>query len=38
MEAAKDEWRSGRMTLPPGDDREFIPLPDEPMPRPTDPV
>jgi hypothetical protein len=29
MEAAKADWRAGRMKLPPGDDREFIPLPDE---------
>ncbi|HWE07600.1 MAG TPA: hypothetical protein VG274_12885 [Rhizomicrobium sp.] len=38
MEAAKAEWRAGRMELPPGDDHEFIPLPDEPLPHPTDPV
>ena len=30
MEAAKADWRAGRMKLPPGDDREFIPLPQEP--------
>lgn len=30
MEAAKADWRAGRMKLPPGDDTEFIPLPDEP--------
>jgi redox-sensitive bicupin YhaK (pirin superfamily) len=38
MEAAKAEWRAGRMKLPPGDNQEFIPLPDEPLPHPTDPV
>jgi hypothetical protein len=32
MEAAKADWRAGRMKLPPGDDREFIPLPEEPAP------
>lgn len=30
MEAAKADWRAGRMKLPPGDDEEFIPLPEEP--------
>ncbi len=25
---AGDDWRAGRMPLPPGDDREFIPLPE----------
>ncbi len=30
MEAAKADWRAGRMKLPPGDGREFIPLPEEP--------
>jgi redox-sensitive bicupin YhaK (pirin superfamily) len=38
MEAAKADWRAGRMKLPPGDDREFIPLPEEPVPPPTNPV
>lgn len=32
MEAAKADWQAGRMKLPPGDDREFIPLPEEPAP------
>ncbi|HEX4160278.1 MAG TPA: pirin family protein [Rhizomicrobium sp.] len=36
MEAAKADWRAGRMKLPPGDDQEFIPLPDDPPP--TDPM
>ena len=38
MEAAKADWREGRMKLPDGDDQEFIPLPEEPVPGPTDPV
>jgi hypothetical protein len=32
MEQAKADWREGRMKLPDGDDEEFIPLPDEPLP------
>jgi redox-sensitive bicupin YhaK (pirin superfamily) len=28
IEAAKDDWRAGRFPLVPGDDQEFIPLPD----------
>jgi redox-sensitive bicupin YhaK (pirin superfamily) len=27
---AKDDWRAGRFPLPPGDDQEFIPLPEVP--------
>jgi redox-sensitive bicupin YhaK (pirin superfamily) len=27
LEQAKADWRAGRMPLPVGDDREFIPLP-----------
>jgi len=42
MEAAKADWKAGRMKLPAGDDEEFIPLPEEPAaappPLPTDPV
>ena len=40
IEQAKADWQSGRMPLPPEDDREFIPLPDEPPPsaEPTHPV
>ena len=35
IEQAKADWRAGRMPLPPGDDREFIPLPaDSPPPEP----
>jgi len=28
---AKDDWKAGRMPLPPGDDQEFIPLPEKPI-------
>ena len=48
IDAAKADWKAGRMALPHEDDLEFIPLPDEPAspartegpvePRPTDPV
>jgi len=27
----KDDWKAGRMPLPPGDDQEFIPLPEKPI-------
>jgi redox-sensitive bicupin YhaK (pirin superfamily) len=30
IEQAKADWRAGRMQLPRNDDREFIPLPEEP--------
>jgi redox-sensitive bicupin YhaK (pirin superfamily) len=30
IEEAKRDWRAGRMKLPVGDDKEFIPLPEEP--------
>lgn len=29
MDAAKADWKAGRMKLPEGDDHEFIPLPDD---------
>jgi redox-sensitive bicupin YhaK (pirin superfamily) len=34
IEEAKADWAAlgGRFTLPPGDDQEFIPLPDGPKP------
>jgi redox-sensitive bicupin YhaK (pirin superfamily) len=32
IEQAKADWRAGRMKLPVGDDKEFIPLPPEPTP------
>jgi len=39
IEQAKADWKSGRMTLPPDDNAEFIPLPEDPAPRePTHPV
>jgi redox-sensitive bicupin YhaK (pirin superfamily) len=31
---AAEEWRAGKFKLPPTDDKEFIPLPEEPMPPP----
>ncbi|HTI66858.1 MAG TPA: pirin family protein [Caulobacteraceae bacterium] len=30
IEQAKADWKAGRMALPPGDDTEFIPLPEDP--------
>jgi len=30
IEQAKADWKAGRMPLPPGDDVEFIPLPEDP--------
>ncbi|WP_312686432.1 pirin family protein [Brevundimonas nasdae] len=38
IDQAKADWKAGRMALPSEDDLEFIPLPEEPAPRPTDPV
>ena len=36
IEQAKADWAAGRMKLPPGDDQEFTPLPEEPArPKPT---
>jgi redox-sensitive bicupin YhaK (pirin superfamily) len=29
IEQAKEDWRQGRIILPPNDDKEFIPLPDD---------
>jgi redox-sensitive bicupin YhaK (pirin superfamily) len=29
IEQAKEDWKQGRIILPPADDREFIPLPDD---------
>ncbi len=34
IEQAKADWKSGRMALPPDDNREFIPLPEDPPPPP----
>jgi redox-sensitive bicupin YhaK (pirin superfamily) len=34
IEQAKEDWRAGRMALPIGDDQEFIPLPQDPLPPP----
>jgi redox-sensitive bicupin YhaK (pirin superfamily) len=30
IEQAKEDWRAGRMTMPPDDANEFIPLPEDP--------
>jgi redox-sensitive bicupin YhaK (pirin superfamily) len=39
IEQAKGDWKSGRMALPPDDNGEFIPLPDDPPAHePTHPV
>jgi redox-sensitive bicupin YhaK (pirin superfamily) len=37
IDQAKADWKAGRMPLPPGDDQEFIPLPDDPPP-PAEPM
>jgi redox-sensitive bicupin YhaK (pirin superfamily) len=34
IEQAKSDWRAGRIPLPVADDKEFIPLPDDPPPPP----
>ena len=34
LEAAKEDWRQQRMTLPVGDDQEYVPLPEEKAPAP----
>jgi hypothetical protein len=37
IEQAKEDWRLGRIILPPNDDKEFIPLPttdNKPKPEP----
>jgi hypothetical protein len=34
IEQAKADWQSGRIHLPLNDDREFIPLPEDPRPAP----
>ena len=36
IEQAKADWRAGRMKLPDPDDEEFIPLPGDPPPMPTE--
>ncbi len=40
IEQAKTDWKAGRMMLPPDDNQEFIPLPEDPPPaaEPTHPV
>lgn len=34
IEQAKADWRAGRIALPPSDNLEVIPLPEEPQPKP----
>jgi redox-sensitive bicupin YhaK (pirin superfamily) len=34
IEQAKADWQAGRFALPVGDDREFVPAPNDPMPEP----
>jgi hypothetical protein len=29
IEQAKEDWKQGRIILPPNDDKEFVPLPDD---------
>ena len=31
IEQAKEDWKQGRILLPPSDDQEFIPLPENPF-------
>ena len=31
IEQAKEDWRAGRFPIVPGDEEEFIPLPEKPM-------
>ena len=31
IEQAKEDWKSGKIILPPNDDREFVPLPESPF-------
>jgi Pirin C-terminal cupin domain len=34
LERAKADWKAGRFALPQGDDKDFIPLPEDPPPPP----
>lgn len=38
IEQAKADWKEGRINLPPADDKEFIPLPEDTKPRPAEPL
>jgi hypothetical protein len=43
IEQAKEDWKQGRIMLPPNDDKEFIPLPEDksrpaPMPPAAEPL
>ncbi|MDX1752015.1 MAG: pirin family protein [Salinimicrobium sediminis] len=37
IEQAKEDWKQGRILLPPTDNREFIPLPEDPFRKKEDP-
>lgn len=37
IEQAKEDWKQGRILLPPTDDQEFIPLPEDPFKPKSDP-
>lgn len=37
IEQAKEDWKQGRIILPPNDNKEFIPLPDD-KPKPAEPL
>lgn len=37
IEQAKEDWKQGRILLPPTDNQEFIPLPEDPFKRKEDP-
>lgn len=37
IEQAKEDWKQGRILLPPTDDQEFIPLPEDPFKRNSSP-
>ena len=37
IEQAKEDWKQGRILLPPNDDSEFIPLPEDPFKRSSNP-
>lgn len=34
IDRAKEDWKAGRIALPPDDDREFVPLPHDSWPKP----
>ncbi|MGH8337445.1 MAG: pirin family protein, partial [Gammaproteobacteria bacterium] len=38
IQQAADDWKAGRLKLPPNDNKEFIPLPEEPTKSPPEPL